>query len=156
MKEKKARVEDAMHATKAAVEEGIVAGGGVAFLRATAALERVEAEGDVMVGVSIVRRALEEPARQIAANAGQEGSLVVRDILARKGNVGLNAATGEYEDLVKAGVIDPAKVTKNALQNAASIAGLLLTTEALITEVKEKENGGKGAGGDMGGMGGMY
>jgi len=109
----------------------------------------------VMVGVSIVRRALEEPARQIAVNAGHEGSLVVRDVLARKGNVGLNAATGEYEDLVKAGVIDPAKVTKNALQNAASIAGLLLTTEALITGVKEKENG-KGMGG-MGGMdGGMY
>jgi len=152
MKEKKARVEDAMHATKAAVEEGIVAGGGVAFLRAIAAVENVEAEGDVLAGVSIVRRALEEPARQIAANAGQEGSIAVRDILARKGNVGLNAATGEYEDLVKAGVIDPAKVTKNALQNAASIAGLLLTTEALITKAKEEENGSKSAGGGMDGM----
>jgi chaperonin GroEL len=150
MKEKKARVEDAMHATKAAVEEGIVAGGGVAFLRAIAAVERVGAEGDVMVGVSIVRRALEEPARQIAMNAGHEGSLVVRDVLARQGNVGLNAATGEYEDLVKAGVIDPAKVTKNALQNAASIAGLLLTTEALITTVQEEN--GKNAGGAGAGM----
>ena len=160
MKEKKARVEDAMHATKAAVEEGIVAGGGVAFLRAIAAVGKVEAEGDVKVGVSIVRRALEEPTHQIAANAGLEGSVVVRDVLALKGNVGLNAATCEYEDLVKAGVIDPAKVAKNALQNAASIAGLLLTTEALVTEVKEK-GGGKGAGaadgmGGMGGMDGMY
>jgi chaperonin GroEL len=156
MKEKKARVEDAMHATKAAVEEGIVAGGGVAFLRAIPALDAVEAEGDVKTGVKIVRRALEEPARQIASNAGLEGSVVVRDIMAAKGNVGLNAATGEIEDLVKAGVIDPAKVAKNALQNAASIAGLLLTTEALVTEVKEKDNG-KGPGhAHGGGMDDMY
>jgi len=157
MKEKKARVEDAMHATKAAVEEGIVAGGGVAFLRAIAAVDKVEAEGDVAVGVAIVRRALEEPSRQIAANAGHEGSVVVRDILAKKGNVGLNADNGEYEDLVKAGIIDPAKVTKNALQNAASIAGLLLTTEATVCDIKEKKSGGGGGGGGMpGGMGGMY
>ena len=155
MKEKKARVEDAMHAIKAAVEEGIVAGGGVAFLRAIPALDKVEAEGDVKVGVAIVRRALEEPARQIAANAGYEGSVVVREIFSKKGNEGLNAAAGEYEDLVKAGVIDPAKVAKNALQNASSIAGLLLTTEALVTEVKEKE-GKKGAAAGAGGMEGMY
>jgi chaperonin GroEL len=156
MKEKKARVEDAMHATKAAVEEGIVAGGGIALLRAISAVDKVEGGGDFHVGVKLVRRALEEPARQIASNAGLEGSVVVRDIMAAKGNVGLNAATGEIEDLVKAGVIDPAKVAKNALQNAASIAGLLLTTEALVTEVKEKDNG-KGPGhAHGGGMDDMY
>ncbi|MCZ7651600.1 MAG: chaperonin GroEL [Thermoanaerobaculia bacterium] len=154
MKEKKARVEDAMHATKAAVEEGIVAGGGVALLRAIAAVDKVKAEGDVAVGVKIVRRALEEPSRQIALNAGEEGSIVVREILAKSGNVGFNAATGEYEDLVKAGVIDPAKVTKTALLNAASIAGLMLTTEAMISEVKEKEPKAPAMPG--GGMGGMY
>ncbi|MEM9596257.1 MAG: chaperonin GroEL [Acidobacteriota bacterium] len=160
MKEKKARVEDAMHATKAAVEEGIVAGGGVALLRAIAAVDGVEAEGDHAVGVAIVRRALEEPSRQIAANAGEEGSIIVRDVLARSGNEGFNAATGEFEDLVKAGVIDPAKVTKNALQNAASISGLLLTTEAMVCEIKEDKADDHGAGaaagiGGMGGMGGM-
>jgi chaperonin GroEL len=157
MKEKKARVEDAMHATKAAVEEGIVAGGGVALLRAISAVDAVEAEGDMAVGVAIVRRALEEPARQIAANSGAEGSVVVRDAMGKKGNVGFNAETGEFEDLVKCGVIDPAKVTKNALQNAASIAGLLLTTEAMVYEVKEKEDKDGGGGGHpgMGGMGGM-
>ncbi len=155
MKEKKARVEDAMHATKAAVEEGIVAGGGVAFLRAIAAVSKVEAEGDAKMGVDIVRRALEEPARLIASNAGLEGSVVVRDILQKKGNIGLNAETGEYQDLVKAGVIDPAKVARSALQNAASIAGLLLTTEALVAEVKEKKRGG-GRGADMGDMDDMY
>ncbi|MCB1054617.1 MAG: molecular chaperone GroEL [Acidobacteria bacterium] len=157
MKEKKARVEDAMHATKAAVEEGIVPGGGVALLRAIKAVDKVEAVGDAAVGVKIVRRALEEPARQIANNAGQEGSIIVRDVLAQSGSDGYNAATGEMTDLVKAGVIDPAKVTKTALINAASISGLMLTTEALISEVKEKEehshDGGGAAG--MGGMGGM-
>ncbi|NJL27110.1 MAG: chaperonin GroEL [Thermoanaerobaculia bacterium] len=156
MKEKKARVEDAMHATKAAVEEGIVAGGGVALLRVIDDVKKVQAEGDTRIGVRIIERALEEPARQIAENAGHEGSVTVRDLLAKKGNDGFNAATGEFEDLVKAGVIDPAKVTKNALQNAASIAGLMLTTEALISEIKEKEEKGGGGAPGMGGMGGMY
>jgi chaperonin GroEL len=154
MKEKKARVEDAMHATKAAVEEGIVAGGGVALLRSIEAVDKVKAEGDVAVGIRIIRRALEEPARQIAGNAGEEGSVVVRQVLAEKGNVGLNAASGKFEDLVKAGVIDPAKVTKSALVNAASIAGLMLTTEAMVAEIKEKEKAPAMPGG--GGMGGMY
>ena len=156
MKEKKARVEDAMHATKAAVEDGVVAGGGVALLRAISAVEAVEAEGDVLVGVNIVKRALEEPTRQIANNAGEEGSVVVRDVIAESGNVGFNAATNTIEDLVKAGVIDPAKVTKTALLNAASIAGLMLTTEALVTEIKEKNDAaGGGPPPGMGGMGGM-
>jgi len=154
MKEKKARVEDAMHATKAAVEEGVVAGGGVAFLRAIPAVDKVEAEGDVAIGVAIVRRALEEPLRQIANNAGQEGSVVVRDIMKKSGNVGYNAATDVTEDLVKAGVIDPAKVAKTALLNASSIAGLMLTTEALVTEIKEPKGDGGGGMPDMGGMGG--
>jgi chaperonin GroEL len=152
MKEKKARVEDAMHATKAAVEDGIVAGGGVALLRAIPAVEKVKAEGDVLVGVNIVKRALEEPARQIAANAGREGSVIVRDIMKEKGNIGYNAATDKIEDLVKAGVIDPAKVTKTALLNAASISGLMITTEALVAEIKEKK---ESAGGPPPGMGGM-
>jgi len=163
MKEKKARVEDAMHATKAAVEEGIVPGGGVALIRAISAVEGVRSSGDVKVGVHIVRRALEEPTRQIVANAGEEGAVVVREVLGAKGSNGYNAATGKMEDLVKAGVIDPAKVTKNALQNAASIAGLMLTTEALISEIKEADGGGAapdmgggGMPGGMGGMGGMY
>jgi chaperonin GroEL len=157
MKEKKARVEDAMHATKAAVEEGIVPGGGVALLRAIPAIDKIEATGDVKLGINIVRRALEEPTRQIANNAGEEGSIVVREVLAKKGGVGFNAATGEMEDLLKAGVIDPAKVAKTALINAASIAGLMLTTEALVSEVKEeKESGGGGGGGMPGGMGDMY
>ncbi|HSF41024.1 MAG TPA: chaperonin GroEL, partial [Thermoanaerobaculia bacterium] len=157
MKEKKARVEDAMHATKAAVEEGIVPGGGVALLRAVKAVEQVVAEGDVRVGVNIVRRALEEPARQIAANAGEEGSVIVKQLLAGNGTSGYNAATGKFEDLVAAGVIDPAKVTKTALLNAASIAGLMLTTEALVSEIKEKDDKGGGPGGmPGGGMGGMY
>jgi chaperonin GroEL len=156
MKEKKARVEDAMHATKAAVEEGIVPGGGVTLLRAQAAVSKVEGAGDFAVGVKIVRRALEEPARQIANNAGAEGSVVVQQLHGTSGSTGYNAATGEVEDLVKAGVIDPAKVTKTALVNAASIAGLMLTTEALVSEIKEKEDGDGGAGGGMpGGMGGM-
>src|SRR3954470_2244204 len=158
MKEKKARVEDAMHATKAAVEEGIVPGGGVALLRAIKAVEGIVAEGDVRVGVNIVRRALEEPARQIAVNAGEEGSVVVKQLLSINGNSGYNAATGKYEDLVAAGVIDPAKVTKTALINAASIAGLMLTTEAMVSEIKEKDEKGGGGPGGMpgGGMGGMY
>jgi len=160
MKEKKARVEDAMHATKAAVEEGIVPGGGVALLRAKASVDAVEAEGDVAIGVKIVARSLEEPARQIANNAGQEGSVIVRDLMATEGATGYNAATDTVEDLFKVGVIDPAKVTKTALLNAASIAGLMITTEALISEVKEKEEaapaGGGGMPGGMGGMGGMY
>ncbi|MCB1009765.1 MAG: chaperonin GroEL, partial [Acidobacteria bacterium] len=155
MKEKKARVEDAMHATKAAVEEGIVAGGGVALLRAIEAVDKVEATGDVAVGVKIVRRALEEPSRQIAANAGEEGSVVVREVMGQKGNMGFNAGNGKYEDLVKAGVIDPAKVTKTALLNASSIAGLMLTTEAMIAEIKEDEKKAP-AGMPGGGMGGMY
>jgi chaperonin GroEL len=156
MKEKKARVEDAMHATKAAVEEGIVPGGGVALVRAIKAVEAVKAEGDVKVGVNIVRRALEEPLRQIANNTGGEGSVIVREVFSKAGNVGFNAATGEYEDLVKAGVIDPAKVTKTALINAASISGLMLTTEALIAEIKEKDDKPAGMPGGGGGMGGMY
>jgi chaperonin GroEL len=155
MKEKKARVEDAMHATKAAVEEGIVAGGGVALLRAIDALEGVKGDThDIDVGIKIVRRALEEPTRQIVANAGEEGSVIVKELMATEGNTGYNAATGAMEDLVKAGVIDPAKVTKTALLNAASIAGLMLTTEALVSEIKEEEKAPVG-GGDMGGMGGM-
>ena len=160
-KETKARVEDAMHATKAAVEEGIVAGGGVAFIRAITAVDKIKAEGDVAVGVKIVRRALEEPARQIAQNAGEEGSVIVRQLFESSGNIGFNAGTGKFEDMVKAGVIDPAKVTKTALINAASIAGLMLTTEAMVAEIKEKEKGGGmpgggGMGGMGGGMGGMY
>jgi chaperonin GroEL len=139
MKEKKARVEDALHATRAAVEEGIVAGGGVALLRCLPALEALKLEGDEQIGVDIVKRAVEEPLRALARNAGVEGSIVVQEVKKRKGNEGYNVATGEYEDLVKAGVVDPKKVTRTALQNAASIAGLLLTTECLVTELPEKE-----------------
>src|ERR1700716_2570765 len=151
MKEKKARVEDALHATRAAVEEGIVPGGGVAFIRAQKALDKLELEGDEKVGVAIVRRAIEIPTRQLADNAGQEGALIVQEVKKRKGNEGYNVATGVYEDLVKAGVVDPTKVTRSALQNAASISGLLLTTEAIITEMPEKEKGGMppGMGGGM-------
>ena len=159
LKEKKARVEDAMHATRAAVEEGIVSGGGAALLRALPALERIKAEGDELVGVGIVRRALEEPARQIAHNAGFEGAVVIGKIRDSKDeHFGFNADTGEYVDLVKAGVIDPAKVTRLALQNAASIAGLMLTTEALVAELKEDDKKAAAAGGPggPGGMGGMY
>ena len=147
-----------MHATKAAVEEGIVPGGGVALLRAISAVDAIEAEGDLGVGVRIVHRALEEPSRQICINAGEEGSVLVRDILEKSGNEGFNAATGEFEDLVKAGVIDPAKVTKTALLNACSIAGLLLTTEAMVSEIKEEKadgGGGMPGGGMGGGMPGM-
>jgi chaperonin GroEL len=154
MKEKKARVEDALHATRAAVEEGIVAGGGVALLRAQKALDNVkDLEGDEKVGVAIVRRAIEEPTRQLADNAGREGALVVEEVKKRKGNDGYDVANDEYTDLVKAGIVDPTKVTRSALQNAASIAGLLLTTEALVTEIPEKEKAGPPM--PPGGMGGM-
>src|SRR5277367_997949 len=161
LKEKKARVEDAMHATRAAVDEGIVPGGGVALVRCISALEKLKLHDDEAIGVNIVKRALEEPMRQIAHNAGHEGAVIVGRIRESKDdNFGFNAETGEFGDLVKAGVIDPAKVTRLALQNAASISGLMLTTEALIAEVKEDEKkGAAGAGGGMpggGGMGGMY
>src|SRR5258705_112036 len=157
MKEKKARVEDALHATRAAVEEGIVPGGGVAFIRAQKALDNIKGlEGDEKVGVQIVRRAIEEPTRQLADNAGQEGALIVQEVKARKGNEGYDVATGEYTDLVKAGIVDPTKVTRTALQNAASISGLLLTTQAVVTELPEKEKAAGGPpGGGMPGMGGM-
>jgi chaperonin GroEL len=141
MKEKKARVEDALHATRAAVEEGIVPGGGVALVRAIKALENTGAEGEERLGLNIVKRALEEPIRQIANNAGFEGSVVAQEVMGKKGNFGFNAETGEYEDLVKAGIIDPTKVTRFALQNAASVASLLMTTEALIAEKPEEKKG---------------
>jgi chaperonin GroEL len=153
MKEKKARVEDALHATRAAVEEGIVPGGGVAFLRTQKALDNVkDLEGDEKIGVQIVRRAIEEPTRQLADNAGAEGALVVEEVKKRKGNEGYDVAIGEYTDLVKAGIVDPTKVTRSALQNAASIGGLLLTTEALVTEIPEKEKTPPMPPGGMGGM----
>jgi chaperonin GroEL len=155
MKEKKARVEDALHATRAAVEEGIVAGGGVALLRTAKIIEGLKLEGDEAIGAQIVRRAIEHPLRQLCFNAGVEGAVVVGNVLNGKGSYGYNVATGEYEDLVKAGVVDPTKVTRTALQNAASIAGLLLTTEAIITEIPEKKEAhpAPGGGGGMGGMG---
>ncbi len=153
MKEKKARVEDALHATRAAVEEGIVPGGGVALLRAQKALDNVKnLEGDEKVGVAIVRRAVEEPTRQLADNAGREGALVVEEVKKRKGNEGYDVSADEYTDLVKAGIVDPTKVTRTALQNAASIAALLLTTEALVTEIPEKEKTPPMPPGGMGGM----
>jgi chaperonin GroEL len=156
MKEKKARVEDALHATRAAVEEGIVAGGGVALLRTIKAIEALKLEGDEAAGAQIVRRAIEHPIRMLCSNAGVDGGVVVKEVLASKGNVGYNVATDKFEDLVKAGVVDPTKVTRTALQNAASIAGLLLTTECMITEIPEKEKApAGGGGGGMGGMGGM-
>ena len=153
MKEKKARVEDALHATRAAVEEGIVPGGGVALIRCLPAIEALKLGGDEQIGVDIVKRAIESPIRALVANAGVEGSIVVQEVQKRKGTEGYNVATGVYEDLVKAGVVDPKKVTRSALQNAASIAGLLLTTECLITEIPEKEK--PAAGGGHGGHGGM-
>jgi chaperonin GroEL len=158
MKEKKARVEDALHATRAAVEEGIVPGGGVALIRAQKALKTLKlAESDEQIGVDIVRRAIEEPMRIIVQNAGGEGSIVVEKVRQSKdNNYGYNAQTDQYEDLVAAGVIDPTKVTRTALQNAASISGLLLTTEALIVEKKEPAGAGASGGGPPGGMGGMY
>jgi chaperonin GroEL len=156
MKEKKARVEDALHATRAAVEEGIVPGGGVALLRAQSVLKDMKlADADEQVGVRIIERALEEPIRHIATNAGVEGSIVVAKVRENQGNYGYNARTDVYEDMVDAGVIDPTKVTRTALQNAASIAGLLLTTEAVVTEKPEKNNGAPQMPGG-GGMEGMY
>jgi chaperonin GroEL len=159
MKEKKARVEDALHATRAAVEEGIVAGGGVALLRCLSAIEAVKSSNeDEQIGVGIIKRSIESPLRALALNAGVEGSVIVEQVKKSKGNEGYNVATGEYEDLVKAGIVDPKKVTRSALQNAASIAGLLLTTECLITDLPEKDKpapGGGGHGGGMGDMGGM-
>ena len=158
MKEKKARVEDALHATRAAVEEGIVPGGGVALLRAGKALNSVKLDGDEAVGVDIVLRAIEEPLRCLAANGGYEGSVVVNAVKAGKGNEGFDIASGKYVDMLKAGIIDPKKVTRSALQNAASIAGMLLTTECLITELPEEKKPAApdaGMGGGMGGMGGM-
>jgi chaperonin GroEL len=139
MKEKKARVEDALHATRAAVEEGIVPGGGVALVRGIQALSKVTLEGEEQLGLNLIKRALEEPIRQIANNAGFEGSVVVQKVMDGKGNFGFNAETGEYEDLVKAGIIDPTKVTRFALQNAASVAGLLMTTEAMVAEKPEEK-----------------
>jgi chaperonin GroEL len=156
MKEKKARVEDALHATRAAVEEGIVAGGGVAFIRAAdKALRDVCLEGDEGTGVNIIRRAIEEPLRQIAINAGDEGSIVVMEVKNREGNWGYDAATNDYVDMIAAGIIDPKKVERCALQNAASVAGLLLTTECMICDQPEEKNDMPAAAPDMGGMGGM-
>jgi len=154
MKEKKARVEDALHATRAAVEEGIVPGGGVALLRARRVLDSVPGDGEQAAGVNIIRRAIEEPLRRIAENAGVEGSIVVDKVKQAKGAHGFNASTETYEDLLKAGVIDPTKVVRSALQNAASVASLLLTTEAMVAEKpEEKEAGPPGMPG--GGMPGM-
>jgi chaperonin GroEL len=157
MKEKKARVEDALNATRAAVEEGVVPGGGVAYLRALPALEKLEAEleGDQRIGVRIVKRALEEPLRYIASNAGAEGSIVVQRVRDLKTQEGYDAASDTYGDMLEKGIIDPTKVTRSALQNAASIAGLLMTTEALVTELPEKDAPAMPGGGGMGGMGGM-
>jgi chaperonin GroEL len=139
LKEKKARVEDAMHATKAAVEEGIVPGGGVALIRAQKALDKLQLEGDQQIGANIVKRAIEEPLRQIAANAGFEGSVVVEKVKEMKQDMGFNALTEKYEDMIKGGILDPTKVVRIALQNAASIAGLMLTTEGLIAELPEED-----------------
>ena len=156
MKEKKDRVEDALNATRAAVEEGIVAGGGVAFIRAIAAVDKYGgADPEEQAGVNIVRRALEEPLRGIAVNAGWDGSIVVEKVSNQKGSNGFDAAKLEYTDLIKAGILDPAKVTRTAMQNAASVAGLLLTTEALVVEIEKEDGGGGAPGGPMGGMGGM-
>ena len=157
MKEKKARVEDAMHATRAAVEEGIVPGGGVALARSSAALDKLKLEGDEQIGVNIVKRAITEPLRMIAANAGQEGAIVLGKVLeAKDTNFGYNAFSDEYEDLVKAGVLDPTKVVRTALQNAGSIASLMLTTEALVAEIPEEKKAPAGGGHGGGGMEGMY
>jgi len=145
MKEKKARVEDALNATRAAVEEGIIPGGGVAYLRCLPALEKMKLEGDQQIGVNIVKKALEEPIKMIAANAGMEGSIVVEKVKEKKGAFGFNARTDQYEDMIAAGVIDPTKVARFALQNAASVAALMLTTQCMIADKPEE----KGAGGGM-------
>ncbi|MCX6552846.1 MAG: chaperonin GroEL, partial [Acidobacteria bacterium] len=155
MKEKKARVEDAMHATKAAVEEGIVPGGGVALIRSLKAVDALKADGDQQVGINIVKKAIEEPLRWIAQNAGQEGSIVIQKVKEGEDDFGFNALTDKYEHLVAAGVIDPAKVVRSALQNASSIASLLLTTEAIIADIPEEKKDQQMPGGP-GGMGGMY
>jgi chaperonin GroEL len=156
MKERKARVEDALHATRAAVEEGIVAGGGVAYIRARGALDKLRGDNpDQEAGIKIVRRALEEPLRQIVANAGEEPSVVLNKVAEGKGNFGFNAQTEAYGDLVEMGVVDPTKVARTALQNAASVAGLLLTTEAMVAELVEEKEGASPGGHGMGGMGGM-
>jgi chaperonin GroEL len=152
MKEKKARVEDALHATRAAVEEGIVPGGGVALLRSQKSLDKLEVNPEQAVGVRIIRRAIEEPLRQIVGNAGEEGSIVVQKVREGKGTFGFNAATGEYGDLVAMGVIDPVKVVRSALQNAASVAGLMLTTEALVAEKPKDDKPAAGGHGHGGGM----
>jgi chaperonin GroEL len=155
MKEKKARVEDALHATRAAVEEGIVPGGGVALIRAQKVLDGLKVPAEQEFGVRIIRRSVEEPLRQIVANAGEEGSIIVQKVKEGTGNFGFNAATSKYEDLVAAGVIDPVKVVRSALQNAASVASLMLTTEALIAEKpKDEKPAGGGGGHSHGGMGG--
>jgi chaperonin GroEL len=159
MKEKKARVEDAMHATRAAVEEGIVPGGGVALLRSAKDVDELikKLEGDEKIGATIVRRALEEPLRQIVGNAGEEGAVIVGKISENKNpHFGYNAGTNQYEDLVEAGVIDPTKVTRTALQNAASIAGLMLTTEAMVADIPEPKQSAPAGGHGGGGMGDMY
>jgi chaperonin GroEL len=157
MKEKKARVEDAMHATRAAVEEGIVPGGGVALARCAASLEKVKADGDEQIGINIVKRAITEPLRQIVENAGEEGAVVLGKVLeSKESNYGFNAFSNEYEDLVKAGVLDPTKVVRTALQNAGSIASLMLTTEALVAEIPEKKEAPMPGGHGGGGMGDMY
>jgi chaperonin GroEL len=151
MKEKKARVEDALHATRAAVEEGIVPGGGVALLRAVKGLDGLKVTGDEQIGVNIVKRACEEPVRQIVGNAGFEGAIIIEKIRANNDpHYGFNASSGEYEELVKAGVIDPTKVTRSALQNAASIAALMLTTEAMVAEIPEKKSAAPMPGGGHG------
>ena len=155
MKEKKARVDDALHATRAAVEEGISAGGGVALLRTASAIDKLELEGDEEIGAQIVRRAIESPLRQLCANAGEEGALVVKEVLKSKGNMGYNVATGKFEDLFKAGVVDPTKVTRSALQTAASVASLLLTTECMIADKPEEKPAAPMGDPSMGGMGGM-
>ena len=156
MKEKKDRVDDALHATRAAVEEGVVAGGGVALVRAISALDNVNGDNDDQAaGINILRRAMEAPLRQIVTNAGDEASVVVNQVKGGQGNYGYNAATGEYGDMLEMGILDPAKVTRSALENAASVAGLMLTTEAMITDLPKDDAGAAAAMGGMGGMGGM-
>jgi len=156
MKEKKARVEDALHSTRAAVEEGVVPGGGVALIRACKAVDKVVGDNhDQEIGIAIARRAMEDPIRQIVSNAGDEPSVVLAAVAAKKGNFGYNAATGEYGDMIKMGILDPTKVTRSALQNAASVAGLLITTECMVADIPKEEGGAPDMGGGMGGMGGM-
>ena len=155
MKEKKARVEDALHSTRAAVEEGVVAGGGVALIRTLEKVGAVKGENhDQQIGVDILKRAIEEPLRQIVTNSGEEASVIVNRVREAEGNNGYNAATGEFGDMISMGILDPTKVTRSALQNAASVASLLLTTEAMVAEIP-KEEPASPAGPDMGGMGGM-